>query len=133
MPDWLPPVLVFAGVLVGFFGSMMGHKVTAGKNKDDLQQAMIDQIQEERNRLDHQLQEQREYHDKQMTDQQERHDKAVRDLNVRITGFYVDKSASRRYISSLQAREAELVAHILLGNPPPPPGASPEPPDGYQP
>lgn len=133
MPEWLSPVLIFAGVVIGVAGSLIGHRVVAKKNEGDLQQTLLDQVQEERNWQAQQLKEQREYHDKKMDELQERHDKAVRDLNVRITGFYVDKSASRRYISSLQAREAELVAHILLGNPPPPPGASPEPPDGYQP
>lgn len=122
MPEWLSPVLVFAGILVGFLGSMMGHKITAGKNKADLQLALVDQLQEERNRLDEKIE-----------TQEKRHSEDVSKLNTRISGFYADKSASRRYISSLQAREAELVAHIILGNPPPPPGASPEPPEGYVP
>ena len=132
MTTWNDYIPVIVAVLA-FFGGLFGHLVTRRKNKTELQLAMIDQIQEERDRLDGQLKEQREYHDKQMAAQQTRHDQAMEKMNVRISGFYADKSASRRYIKSLEMREAELIAHIYSGKPPPPPGASPIPPDGYVP
>lgn len=111
MPEWLPPVLIFAGVLVGFVGSMIGHRLTAGKQKTDLQLALIDQLQEERNRMD-----------EKMEKQEQRHADDVSQLNKRITGFYADKSKSRHYIAALES-------HIYQGNPPPPP----DPPHGYIP
>lgn len=111
MNEWLSPLLVFAGIVVGFIGSLLGHRVAAGKNKNDLQQAMIDQIQEERNRLDDKLEK-----------QEKRHAEDVDKLNRRISGFYADKSASRKYIGMLES-------HIFQGKPPPPP----TPPTGYVP
>lgn len=118
MPDWLPPALVFAGVLVGFIGSLIGHRITASRNKSEakkqkaeLQLVLVDQLQEERDRLDRKLEA-----------QEERHGEAVEKLNKRVTGFYADKHASRRYIASLEN-------HINKGSPPPPP----EPPIGYVP
>jgi len=100
MPDWLPPVLIFAGVVLGFIGSLIANRITAKKHKVELQLALVDQLQEERDRLDGKI------------------DK----LNTRVTGFYADKHASRRYIASLED-------HINQRNPPPPP----EPPPGYVP
>lgn len=100
MPTWLPPVLGFAGVALGVIASMIGSRITASKHKAELQLALVDQLQEERDRLDEKI------------------DK----MNVRITAFYADKHASRRYIASLEN-------HIDNGNPPPPPA----PPAGYVP
>lgn len=111
MPPWLPPVLGFAGVVLGVVGSMIGSRITARKQKSDLQMALVDQLQEERDRLDNKLEK-----------QEERHANDVEKLNKRITGFYADKHKSRLYI-------AKLENHINLGNPPPPP----EPPAGYVP
>lgn len=121
-PEWLVPLGALVAALLAFAGGLVGHLITSKKNRSDLQQALIDQLQEERDRLD-----------KKLEAQEERHANDVNKLNIRINGFYADKSASRNYIAALQAREAELMAHILLGNPPPPPGASPIPPDGYVP
>lgn len=118
MPDWLPPVLVFGGAMLGFIGSLIGHNLAAQKQraeakkqKAELQLALVDQLQEERNRLDEKLAAQAKLHNDEL-------DK----LNKRITGFYADKHASRRYIASLER-------HIDLGLPPPPP----KPPAGYVP
>lgn len=107
MPEWLPPVLVLAGAILGFIGSIFGHQINAKKQKAEakkqkaeMQLALFDQLQEERDRLDSKI------------------DK----LNTRITAFYADKHASRRYIASLER-------HIDQGLPPPPPA----PPAGYVP
>lgn len=121
-PEWLVPLGALVAALLAFAGGLVGHLITSKKNRSDLQQALIDQLQEERDRLDTKLEA-----------QEERHAKDVNQLNIRITGFYADKSASRNYIAALQAREAELVAYIIRGDPPPPPGASPSPPEGYIP
>lgn len=139
-PEWFVPVATIIAALLAFAGGLVGHFVTSKrarkeleatsqKNVDDLQQRMMDQLQEDRQFYAEQVKEVKA----EMTAQQERHDAQVERLNIRITGFYVEKSASRKYITQLQAREAELFAHILLGGPPPPPGASPIPPDGYVP
>ena len=100
-----------AGVALGALGSMLTSKATAKKNRDDIQLSLLNELQEERNRLDAKLEK-----------QEERHSKDVADLNKRIDDFYAEKSASRRYIAALEA-------HIILGSPPPPP----EPPEGYVP
>ena len=100
MPAWLTPVLGFAGVALGVIGSLIGQRMAAKKHKAELQLTLVDQLQEERDRLDGKI------------------DK----LNTRITGFYADKHASRRYIASLEE-------HINQRLPPPPP----EPPAGYVP
>lgn len=121
-PEWFVPLATIACAALAFVGGLVGHLITSRKNKADIQSALVDQLQEERNRLDAKLEA-----------QEIRHAADMEKLNVRINGFYADKSASRKYIGALQAREAELVAHILLGHPPPPPGASPRPPDGYIP
>lgn len=121
-PEWLVPLGALVAALLAFAGGLVGHLITSKKNRSDLQQALIDQLQEERDRLDTKLEA-----------QEERHAKDVNQLNIRITGFYADKSASRNYIAALQAREAELVAYIIRGDPPPPPGTSPAPPEGYIP
>lgn len=112
MTDPIVVALIGAGgILLGLIGSLITVKVTAKKNKTDLQLQLIDQLQEERNRMDERFEK-----------QEERHAKDVANLNTRITGFYADKSASRRYIASLES-------HIYQGNPPPPPA----PPEGYVP
>lgn len=121
-PEWLVPLGALIAAVLAFAGGLVGHLITSRKNKADIQSALVDQLQEERDRLD-----------KKLEAQEIRHAADVEKLNVRINGFYADKSASRKYIGALQAREAELVAHILLGHPPPPPGVSPHPPDGYIP
>ncbi|GGJ55610.1 hypothetical protein [Glutamicibacter ardleyensis] len=121
-PEWFVPLAALIGAVLAFAGGLVGHLFTAKKNRADAQSDLIDQIQEERDRLDRKLEA-----------AETRHSKDINQLNIRITGFYADKSASRGYINMLRAREAELMAHIMLGNPPPPPGASPEPPDGYVP
>lgn len=121
-PEWLVPLGALVAALLAFAGGLVGHLITSKKNRSDLQQALIDQLQEERDRLD-----------KKLEAQEERHAKDVNQLNIRITGFYADKSASRKYIAALQAREAELLAHIIRGDPPPPVGESPTPPEGYIP
>lgn len=121
-PEWLVPIGVLVTALLAFAGGLVGHLITSKKNRSDLQQAMIDQLQEERDRLD-----------KKLEAQEERHANDVNKLNIRITGFYADKSASRKYIADLQAREATLMAHIIRGDPPPPIGESPTPPEGYVP
>lgn len=110
-PEWLVPLGALVAALLAFAGGLVGHLITSKKNRSDLQQALIDQLQEERDRLDTKLEA-----------QEERHAKDVNQLNIRITGFYADKSASRHYIAALES-------HIFQGNPPPPP----VPPDGYVP
>jgi len=110
-PEWFIPIVTLACAVLAFLGGLVGHLITSRKNKADIQSALVDQLQEERDRLD-----------KKLEDQQERHDKQVEQLNIRITGFYADKSASRRYIASLES-------HIFQGSPPPPPN----PPEGYVP
>lgn len=92
MSEWLPPVLVLVGTILGFIGSMVGHQLSAKKQKVEMQLAIVDQLQEERDRLDAKI------------------DK----MNTRITAFYADKHASRRHIANLER-------HIDLGLPPPPP------------
>lgn len=110
-PEWFIPIAALIGAVLAFAGGLVGHLFTAKKNRSDLQQQLIDQLQEERNRLDAKLEA-----------QEERHAKDVNQLNIRITGFYADKAASRNYIASLES-------HIFQGSPPPPP----PPPDGYVP
>lgn len=121
-PEWIIPLATVGCAVLAFAGGLVGHLITSRKNKADIQSALVDQLQEERDRLD-----------KKLEAQETRHASDVDKLNKRITGFYADKSASRKYVGALQAREAELVAHIILGHPPPPPGQSPTPPDGYIP
>lgn len=110
-PEWFVPLAAVIAAVLAFAGGLVGHLMSAKKNRADIQTDLIDQLQEERDRLD-----------KKIEAQEERHAKDINQLNIRITGFYADKAASRNYIGRLES-------HIYQGNPPPPP----PPPDGYVP
>lgn len=130
----MTPVIgaLIAGIVAavtGLIGALVGHRI-AGKRAATEWQAMmatvqkdlVDQLQEERNHLDQKLVEQQRIHNEKSERQEARHSDDVDKLNRRITGFYADKHASRRYIAALED-------HINQRNPPPPP----EPPPGYVP
>lgn len=121
-PELIGALAVLLGAVLTFAGGLIGHFVTSKRSRKELeantkkeidavQQQLIDQLQEERDRLDDKLEK-----------QEKRHAEDVDKLNRRITGFYADKSASRKYIGMLES-------HIFQGKPPPPPA----PPSGYVP
>jgi len=87
-------ITAVGGITVGFFAA-------SGKRRED-KQALIDQLQEERDQYAALLREERAAGD------------------ARLSRMWTDKAASRQHI-------AELRAHIYSGSPPPPP----DPPRGY--
>lgn len=142
--EFIAALAVLIGAILTFAGGLIGHFVTSKRSRKELeantkkeidavQQQLIDQLQEERNRLDTKIQSQQEYHDTKMTEQQARHDVAMEKLNERISEFWEDKATTRRYVSDLETDNANLRRHIILELPPPPPGEAPKPPDGYKP
>lgn len=142
--EFIAALAVLIGAVLTFAGGLIGHFVTSKRSRKELeantkkeidavQQQLIDQLQEERDRLDTKIQSQQEYHDTKMTEQQARHDVAMEKLNERISEFWEDKATTRRYVSDLETDNANLRRHIILELPPPPPGEAPKPPDGYKP
>lgn len=103
-PAWVNTILIMFGTVLLSIGGIITAIVLGAKSKKDALQALIDQVQEERNKA---------------VEAAEK-DRAL--FSEKIDKFWADKHASRDYVGS-------LVDHIWQRKDPPPP----PPPAGYIP
>ncbi|WP_350347273.1 hypothetical protein ABIQ69_11590 [Agromyces sp. G08B096] len=117
MPEWLITVVVAVIAAAGGWGSAFLQ--SRAKSRDD-RQALIDQLQEERNYADEQRRLEREAFSIELAKEREQIAAERVEYTTRLDRMWADKAASRAHV-------AQLNDHIWQRKPPPPP----EPPAGY--
>lgn len=116
MPEWLVMIIgaaiptLISGIAGVYIGTRVDRREMLATARAD-SHAMIDQLQEERNRAEAKL-----------SEEIQASTGKVAHLEKRIDLFYADKHASRIYVAS-------LIDHIWQRQQPPPP----DPPPGYIP
>lgn len=116
-PTWIATIvssIITGGV--GFGGAIMLFK----KNSGDDRQALIDQLQEERDVTQRQLREERQEFAKQLVEERAAAQEERLAYTARLDQMWADKAASREHVAALRD-------HIWSRQAPPPP----DPPPGY--
>ena len=124
MADWIVSLQSAAPSIIVAVIAATGGWATAiwqsrSKAKDD-RQALIDQLQEERNHSDEQRRLEREAFSSQLAAERESFAAQLTSERAEIQRMYMDKAASRDFVAALKD-------HIWQRKDPPPP----EPPAGY--